>query len=184
MLRPVRKKKSGEASYELSSHSTMNMLAASRYSILCENYKPVISKDDDNSNIWWCADNGDLLAPSDARQECYSAHEGSHTREQPTILTSKPQQEMESGLIDPEPSTSNRSFSKYTKRKFDPAMQWHVGVLTFGGFAWGWATSLFYVLLPEYAKTCGLSSQQISNLLMVSGVVGFVCRSSCIILGE
>ena len=64
-----------------------------------------------------------------------------------------------------------------------PILHWRVGALVTGNLLWGSAMSVFFVLFPDLAKLNGLTSQQTSMILTISGAMGTVGRIGCSALG-
>ena len=64
-----------------------------------------------------------------------------------------------------------------------PILHWRVGALLTSNLLWGSAISVFFVLFPDLAKLNGITSQQTSTILIISGAVGAVSRICFAVLG-
>lgn len=158
----------------------MDVLAASTYSVIGERYDNLEPHYDETTRGYAApvskTDSSYFLRPPPA-QEIKSPT----TYRSTCSLHKQAEAELESG---------QKVTDKYLcmcakgKGKYYSILHWRVAVLVLSGFTWGWASSLFFILLPEYAKQRGLTSQQISYLLMTSGLSGFVFRTSFVILGK
>lgn len=65
-----------------------------------------------------------------------------------------------------------------------PLLHWRAGALVTGNFFWGSAMSMFFVLFPDYAGASGLSSKQVSTILLIAGASGTTTRVACAFLGK
>lgn len=64
-----------------------------------------------------------------------------------------------------------------------PALcHWRLVLLLILNLTWGWGSSAFFVLLPTFAKSRGLTPINITHMYIVIGVSGFCGRLSSVII--
>ena len=80
--------------------------------------------------------------------------------------------------------SSIKKFFNTLLQPFSVLANWRAAMLCMCSLVWGSATSTYSVLFPDYARHNGLTPHQTSVVLMIAGVVSFITRMVCPMLGK